>query len=387
MNENIVHITYKDKEIYLVKTAHVSKNSIEDVKEAYETYKPDSICIELDSERYKNLENKNTWQDTDIFKIIKEKKVGYLLVNLILANFQKRMAKSLGSNTGGEMIEGIKLAKENNLELVLADRSIKTTFSRIWSKLGFIEKAKLLASIIVSIFENDEISEEELKSLKESDALEAALNEVSIEFPILKEVLVDERDKYLSDKIKKAKGHTIIAIIGAAHANGIVRNIENNYNIKDFEIIEKPSTASKLIKWLIPTFILFMVIYTLIVNKDMGITQIKSWVLWNGGLSALGALISGGHIITILVAFIMAPITSLSPLLTAGIFTGITESYIRKPKVKDFENMSNDSQTLKGFYSNKVLRILLVTFLSSIFSALATFISGLDIFKNFLSIL
>ena len=217
MCENIVKLNYQDKQIYLVKTAHVSKTSIEDVDKCIEEVKPDSICIELDEQRYEKLENPEKWRDTDIVKVIKEKQVGYLMVNVILSSFQKRMAKSLGSTSGGEMMEGIRLAKENNLNLVLADRPIKTTFSRIWNMLGGKEKFKLLVSIISSIFSDEEISEEELSKLKEADALEAALGEISKEFPVVKKVLVDERDQYLAQKIKTAPGKKIVAIIGAAH--------------------------------------------------------------------------------------------------------------------------------------------------------------------------
>jgi len=386
MNENIIKINYKDKEIYLIKTAHISKTSIDDVTNTFNDINPDTICIELDKDRYESLKNKKSWADTDIFKIIKNKQVGYLMVNLILANFQKRMAKSLDTNSGGEMMEGIKLADEYHKNLVLADRSVKTTFSRIWSKLHFLEKCKLLATIIASIFDNEEISEEELSSLKEADALESALKDVSKEFPTVKEVLVDERDKYLADKIKKAPGNKIIAIIGAAHSLGIQKYINDEYDINEFEKIEKHISLSSIIKWFIPLFIVFMILFTLIQNKDMGIDQIKSWVLYNGIFCALGTIIAGGHPITILVGFISAPITSLSPLLTAGFFTAITESYFRKPQVKDFENMSSDTQSIKGFWKNKVTRIFLVFLLSSLFSSLATFISGADIFKNFFNL-
>ncbi len=145
----------------------------------------------------------------------------------------------MDTNTGGEMLEGIAQAKENDLELVLADRPIKTTFSRIGSKLDFKEKIKLIMAIVSSIFDDEEISEEELQQLKQSDALETALNEVAKEFPIMKEILVDERDAYLAQKIKTAKGNKIVAIIGAAHANGIERNITKDIDTDALEIIEK----------------------------------------------------------------------------------------------------------------------------------------------------
>ena len=384
MNENIVKLNYKDKEIYLVKTAHVSKNSINDVKECIGEVKPDSICIELDEDRYKKISDPEKWSDTAIVKVIKEKKVGFLLVNLILASFQRRMAINMDSNSGAEMLEGIKQAKELNVPLVLADRPIKTTFSRIWNSLGLYEKSKLLVSIIGSIFDDEEISEEDLQALKEADALEAALNEVGKEFPNVKKILVDERDAYLSSKIKNAPGKKIVAIIGAAHAGGIERNLDKDIDINELNVVKKKKGISSIIKWLIPIAIISIIIYTLWSNRDAGLSQIKSWILWNGTLSAIGTLLAFGHPLSILTAFVMAPITSLNPLLAAGWFAGLVEAMIRKPKVKDFENLGEDTNTLKGFWKNRVTRILLIVVFANVFSSIGTFISGLDIFTTFL---
>lgn len=386
MNENIVKVNYKDKEIYLVKTAHVSKNSINDVRECIDEVKPDAICIELDEDRFKKLNEPDKWRETDIIKIIKEKKVGFLLVNIILSSFQRRMAKNMDTSSGGEMLEGIKASKELNVPLVLADRPIRITFSRIWNSLGINEKSKLLVSIIGSIFDDEEISEEDLAALKEADALEAALNEVGKEFPVVKKILVDERDEYLSSKIKNANGKKIVAIIGAAHANGLIKALDKDVDTKQLEEVNKKNGIGSIIKWLIPIAILSAIIYTLITNRDVGISQIKSWILWNGTLSALGVLLALGHPLSILTAFVMAPITSLNPLLAAGWFAGIVEAMIRKPKVKDFENLGEDTSSLKGFWKNRVTRILLVVVFANVFSSIGTIISGLDIFSKLFSL-
>lgn len=384
MNDNVVKLEYKGKEIYLVKTAHVSKNSIEDVRNTVEEINPDSICIELDKQRYEKLSNPNQWRDTDIIKIIKDKQVGYLLVNLILASFQRRMAKNMDSTSGAEMMEGIKLSKERNIHLVLADRSVKTTFSRIWNKLELKEKSKLILGIIDSMFDNEEISEEELQKMKQADELEAALLEVSKEFPNVKKVLVDERDQYLSSKIKNAPGTKIVAIIGAAHAKGIENNLNNDVDIKELEDVTKKKSY---LPWLIPIIIIGLILYTLISNRNVGIEAIKGWIIWNGSLSALGTLLAGGHILSIITAFVMAPITSLNPLLASGFFAGFVEATIRKPKVKDFEDLANDTATIKGFWKNRVTKVLLVVLFANIFSSLGTFVSSIDVVRKFIEAL
>ena len=384
MCENIVKLNYQDKQIYLVKTAHVSKTSIEDVDKCIEEVKPDSICIELDEQRYEKLENPEKWRDTDIVKVIKEKQVGYLMVNVILSSFQKRMAKSLGSTSGGEMMEGIRLAKENNLNLVLADRPIKTTFSRIWNMLGGKEKFKLLVSIISSIFSDEEISEEELSKLKEADALEAALGEISKEFPVVKKVLVDERDQYLAQKIKTAPGKKIVAIIGAAHSLGIEKYLNDDIDLAELEKVEKKKSFTSYLKYVVPIAIVLMIAYTIIKNRDVGLQQIRSWILWNGGLSAIGVILALGHPLSVLTAFIASPITSLNPLLASGWFAGLVEATIRKPKVKDFEDLSEDTSSFKGFWKNRVTRTLMVVIFANLFSTIGTLISGIDIVKKFI---
>ena len=388
MNENIVKINYLDKEIYLVKTAHVSKNSVEDVRTCVEEVNPDSICIELDQDRYNKLTEPEKWRETDIVKIIKEKQVGFLLVNVILSSFQKRMAKTMDSTSGAEMMEGIRLSKERNINLVLADRSVKTTFSRIWHKLSGKEKLHLLTSSFESVFSDEEITEEDIAKLKEADALEAALLDIGKEFPTVKEVLVDERDKFLCEKIRTAPGKKIVAIIGAAHSLGINKYINDSIDCNKLNVIEKKKvTTSSVIKWLLPLALIGIIIYTIINNKDTGIEQLLSWVIWHGSLSALGVICALGHPLSILTAFVTSPITSLNPLLAAGWFAGIVEATIRKPKVKDFEDIAEDTATVKGFWKNRVTRILLVVIFANLFSTIGTFISGVDIIKKFLEIL
>ncbi len=385
MNANFVSLKYGEKEITLVKTAHISKNSVADVEEAVALINPDSICVELDKDRYETLNNREAWRENDIVKVIKDKKVGYLMVNIILASFQKRMAKKMDNTSGQEMITGIRLAKEGNKHLVLADRSIKTTFTRIWNKLTFMGKVKLLYTIVLSIFDDEDITEADLEELKKGDALEAAINDIGKGFPVVKEVLVDERDRYLAYKIKNAPGNKIVAVIGAAHANGIIKNIPLDDHIEELDDTAKKKGFGSLIKWLIPIAIVLMIVITFFHNQEVGLNQIKSWLLWNGGLSALGVLICLGHPLSILTAFVAAPITSLNPLLAAGWFAGLMEAAIRKPKVKDFEDLANDTATLKGFWHNRVTHILMVVIMANVFSTIGTIVSGLGIFGSFIS--
>lgn len=380
-----VTLQIDDKEIIFIGTAHVSKASAEEVKECIELYQPDCVCIELDEDRYETLQQPNKWKNTDILQVIKSNRAGYLLANIILSSYQRKIATKMDVSTGQEMMQGIESAKEIDAQIALVDRKIQTTFTRIWRKHSFWQKCKLIVLLISAIFDDEEISEEDLENLKQSETLEAALSEVSKQFPVVSDVLVHERDQVLAYKIKNAPGKRIVAILGAAHIPGVKEEIFKEQDIEELESVPQLSLFDKLKKWFIPFLLVVLVLSTFSLDSETGLSQIKSWILWNGTLSALGTLLVKGHLFSILTAFIMAPITSLSPLLAAGWFSGIMEAWIRKPKVSDFENISEDVTSFKGFFKNKVTHILLVVIAANLFSTLGTIIGGLDIVKSFLS--
>lgn len=382
--ENITRIYLEDKEFILIGTAHVSKQSAEQVKEVIESERPDSVCIELDEQRYQSMMAGETWKEMDVFKVIKQKKATLLLMNLLISSFQKRVAKQFGIKPGQEMVQGIESAREVGANLVLADRNIQITFSRIWHGIGLWGKARLLAQIIFSIFSDENISEEELEKLKSQDMLDAMLEDFTVSFPRLKVPLIDERDQYLAQRIKEAPGNKIVAVLGAAHVPGIKEEIKKEHNLAALSQLPAKSKWPKIIAWTIPFLILGVIGYTFYANRSAGVNQTMSWVLWNGLFSAMGALIAFGHPVTIMTAFVVAPLSSLNPLVAAGWFAGIVEAYIRRPNVKDFENLSEDVFTLKGFWRNKVTRILLIVTLTNLGSTLGTVIGGADVIRLFI---
>ena len=385
MENNVITINLDGKEITLIPTAHVSKQSVELVEKTIDEVHPDSICIELDQDRYNSLTDPDRFRNTDIVKIIREKRVAMLLVNLILANYQKKMAANLSSTSGAEMLMGINKAKELNAQLIMADRSVQTTFKRIWANMGFKDKIQMLSAVISAIFDDEEISEEDLANLQQSDILNSALKVVSVKVPRVAEVLVDERDRYLASKIRHAPGSRVVAILGAAHTLNVPKYIQQEYDISQLDEIPPKKTSSKIIGWVIPVLIIIAILFSFKVNADIGLKQLKTWIIFNGTLSALGALLGGGHPLSILVAFLAAPITSLNPLLASGWFAGLTEAWLRKPTVEDFEKLSDDTSTFKGFWKNKVSRILLIVLLASLGSSIGTFASGLSIFSSLIN--
>ncbi|MBP1971318.1 pheromone shutdown-related protein TraB [Virgibacillus natechei] len=382
--ENITRIHIDDKEFILIGTAHVSRNSAEQVKEVIEAENPDSVCVELDEGRYNSIKDGNKWRDMDIFKVVKEKKATLLLMNLAISSFQNRIAKQFNIKPGQEMIQGIESAEEANAELVLADRNIQTTFSRVWRNIGLKGKAMLLMQVIAGIFSKETISEEEMENMKSQDTLNAMLKEFTASFPKLKTPLIDERDQYLSQKIKEAPGEKVVAILGAAHVPGIKEEINKDHDLKRLSEIPAKSKVPKIIGWAIPILILSIIAYTFYANPSAGVQQTISWALWNGSFSAIGAIIALGHPLAVITAFVAAPITSLNPLLAAGFFAGIVQTMIRRPNVADFESLSEDVFSVKGFWSNKVTRILLLVVLTNLGSSLGTLIGGADVIRLFI---
>ena len=385
LNSKNIHILKKDgKEILLVGTAHVSKDSAREVKELIEQEKPDSVCVELCSARYNSINNRNKWKNMDIITIIKQKKALLLLVNLILSSFQKRLAQQLGINPGQEMIQAILSAKEINAHLVLADRDIQVTFTRVWKKLSLWGKMRILFMLIFSMFAKEKISEEEIERLKSEDILTAALSELARSFPRLKNTLIDERDQYLAEKIKLAPGDKVIAIVGAGHVPGIKKEIDKEHDLSTLTKIPSTSNYIKVLVWGIPLAIIAIIASTFTYSPPAGFDQITQWFLWNGSLSALGALIAMAHPFSIITAFIAAPFSSLNPLLAAGWFAGIVEALIRRPRVEDFEQLG-DITTLKDFFRNRVTKILIVVALANLGSMAGTFIGGAKVIQLFIN--
>lgn len=381
MKDKLIRIDYHGKEIILIPTAHVSQESAKLVRETIEEEKPDSICIELDEQRYKNLKNPDAWKNTNIIDIIKQKKVTLLIANLILSSYQKNIAKKLKTKPGQEMIEGMKASEEFGINLVLADRSIQTTFMRIWRKMGFFERIKLFFSLM-SIDDDEDVSEEDLQKLIERDNLELAIEDMGKDYPQIAATLLHERDKYLAYNIKNAPGDKVIAILGAAHTPGVEEEVFKEQNIEELNKIPPKSLAGKVIPWLIPILIVVLIGLGFKQSMNTGMAQIKSWFLFNSVLAALLTALCLPHPLSVLTAFVVAPFTSINPMLACGWFAGLVEASLKKPTVEDVNNIPEDIFSIKAWIHNKFLKALLVVILANIGSSIGTIIAGSKIIQS-----
>jgi pheromone shutdown-related protein TraB len=386
-SETLHHLTHGDKTVILVGTAHVSMESVQQVEQIIRELRPDTVCVELCPSRYQSIRQRERWQETDIIKVIKEKKSFLLLSNLLLASFQKRIAKKFNIKPGAEMIKAIETAEEVGAEIHLADRDIRITLARTWRAMGLWSKTKLMFQLILSLGEVEEIKAEDIEKMKQEDVLESLLAEVGKSLPVLKDILIDERDQYLADKIKKAPGQKIVAVVGAGHVQGIKKYWNKDINSQTLEQLPPRKKITGLLKWLIPGAIIAMFIAGFFYGgAKAGQDMLIWWVAANAILAGLGAIIALAHPATIISSMLAAPLTSLNPMIAAGWVSGLVEAFSRKPKVKDLETLPDDILSVRGFWRNKVTRILLVVVFTNLGSSIGTFVAFPVIVKLLLGV-
>ena len=376
-DEMIHHLKVDDKEISLIGTAHVSKESVKLVEQVIDAEKPDTVCVELCQSRFQAFKQGATWQETDIIKVIREKKAFILLSNLILASFQRRIADKLDIRPGQEMLQAIQSAEEIDANVHLADRDIRITMSRTWRVMGLWRKLKLIFQLILSLGEIDDIKKEDIEKLKQQDVLDTVLSEVGKVHPEIRKTLIDERDQYLAEKIRTAPGKKIVAVVGAGHVPGIKTHWDSAIDLKDLETLPtKKKGVGTLFKWLLPISIFLLFVYGFFIGgADSGADMVTWWILANGILAGMGAIVALAHPLTILSSVMAAPLTSMNPMIAAGWVSGLVEAFSRKPKVRDFENLPQDILSIRGFWRNKVTRILLVVVFTNLGSAVGTFVA------------
>ena len=385
-------LRFGNKQIVLIGTAHVSKESCEQVVQEIGEEKPDCIAIELDEERLASMKNPDSWKNLDIVKVLKENKGFVLMANLVLSSFQKRLGAQVGVKPGDEMRAALEEAEKQNIPTVMVDRPIQTTLKRAWASNSFWGKIKLLSALIASVFETDTISAEEIEKLKNSNEMDAMMAELAEYLPSVKKVLIDERDEFLANKIWESKGEKVLAVLGAGHLPGVERQLEKlakneaSSDTSEISKIPAPGIGGKIAGFVFPALIVGLIVAGFFTGGAISsLEMLVRWLLWNGSLAALGTLLALGHPLAILVGFFGAPIATLNPVLGVGLFTGLTQAWARKPKVEDMENLQEDMTSLKKIYRNRILRVLLVFILSSIGGVIGNFIAVPALFTSLIN--
>ncbi|MEW6488976.1 MAG: TraB/GumN family protein [Thermodesulfobacteriota bacterium] len=367
------------KTVYLVGTAHVSQRSVEEVRRAVEELVPACVCVELDAQRLEALRDPNRWRDLNLAAAVRQGRGAFLLANLALSSFQRRLGLHTGVKPGAELLEAVVAAEERGAAVELVDRPIRTTLLRVWRRTGFWKKIRLFSALLGSAFESPELGEEELAKLREGDALATLLKDLGEALPEAKEILIDERDRYMAAKIRRAPGGTVVAVVGAGHLPGIVRELGTGVAEADLALLDAippKSVASRAVPWAIPGVVLALFAVGFFFGDASKVREAAwAWVLANGGFAALGAFLALGHPASIAAAFVAAPLTSLNPTVGAGMVTGAVQAWVGKPRVRDLESLLDDLSHWKGWWANRVSRVLLVFFFSNLGSSVGTFVA------------
>ncbi len=377
----------------LVGTAHVSRASAEAVRELAGRPEFDAIAVELCPARYDALKAERKWTDLDLYRIVREGKAGLVMANLALSAYQRRIAEQFGIEPGAEMRAAVKAAAERGVPLQLVDRDLALTLKRSYASVPWYKRFYLMSGLLAGMVSSDEIDEESIEKLKEGDILESTFTEFASTSPELYEALIAERDRYMAARLRQEIAgqqdsgiRNVLVVIGAGHMAGLAQHLQedgSNAQSVRTELEQVPPRAwwPRAIPWAIMVLVLAGFALGFSRSPELGWSLVLIWVLINGGLAALGALVARAHPLTILSAVIAAPITSLNPTIAAGMVSGLVESWLRKPKVADLERLHLDITTVKGWFNNRATRILLVFFFTNLGSAIGTWVAGFKIFE------
>jgi pheromone shutdown-related protein TraB len=382
-------ITRDGVHYYLLGTAHVSRTSVDAVTELADSGQFDAIAVELCPARHQALTKQQQWKDMDLYRIIRERKAGLVMANLALGAYQRRIAEQFGIEPGAELKAAADAAVSHDLPLQLIDRDLATTLKRSYRAVPWYKRMMLTTGLIMSTVSSEEIDEEQIEKLKEGDILESTFTEFAEQSPELYESLIGERDRFMAARLRQENNHNagkrVLVVIGAGHLEGLAKYLETaeqdpKSEVDQLSVLPPAARWPKLVPWVIAALVLTGFWIGFSRSPELGWQLVTLWVVINGSLAALGALIARGHPVTIISAMIAAPLTSLNPAVAAGMVTGVVESWLRKPKVSDLEKLRDDATTVKGWFKNPATRILLVFFFSNLGSAIGTWVAGFQIF-------
>ena len=373
----------------LLGTAHVSRASADKVREMLESGEYDAVAIELCPSRHNAIVNPDSLSKMDLFEVIKQRKAPMVAASLALGAYQQRLAEQFDIKPGEEMRAAIEIADKKKLPVMLIDREIGVTLKRVYRNVPWWKRINLFSGLLASVITREKVSEEEIEKLKQGDMLETAFSQFATEASDLYVPLIDERDRFMAAHLQQAADDkdykNVLAVIGAGHMNGMTKYLQDGQE-EPRSVIDNLNNlppAGKFLKWL-PWLIVALVFTGFYIgfqrSPDLGWQLVWDWVLINGALCAIGAALAGAHILTIIGAFIAAPITSLNPTIGAGMVTASLEIFFRRPQVSDFSKLRTSATSLKGWWNNRVTRTLLVFLLSTLGSAVGTYVAGFKIF-------
>jgi pheromone shutdown-related protein TraB len=381
-------------EYVILGTAHVSRASMEAVETLSTRENFDAIAVELCESRARSMRDPDSFKHMDLFQVIRQGKTGMVAASLVLGSFQKRLAEQYGIEPGAEMRAAMRGADETGRPLWLIDRDVGVTLKRAWRSLGLGEKFNVLAGLLGSLFEREDIAEEDIEKLKSGDMLEGAFSEFARSSQALYRGLISERDIYMAARLREEAAQRsdlrkVLVVIGAGHMKGLSRQLQEQDappadQIASLNGIPRGSRWPKYIGLALMLGIFAAIGFAFHRNTALGTEALLTWVLCTGVLAALGAIIAGGHPLSVITSFIAAPLKPLRMAIPAGAVAALTEVWLRKPRVSDFETMRDDIGHWRGWWSNRVVRVFLLFTLVNIGTIAGEYIAGVHILNSLL---
>jgi len=362
-------------------TAHVARSSVEAVRHHIEAFEPDVVAVELCPTRHEALRSDRRLDREGLLKVVKEGKAPLVLLQSLLAAEQRRMGLSEGEQPGAELLAAVQEAEARALEVELVDRDIQTTLRRAWRTMRMRERARLLWALIAEEDEGDEALDLETM-LGDGDLLSDLLDELRTISPGAGRVLIDERDAYIAEKVRRleARGRVLV-VVGAGHLRGIAQRLDEEQgpeetDLEPLERLPQPGFARKAMPWVLPLAVLGLVAWNLSRGSvDEVVALLTVWTAANAVLAALGCLIARGHPLAVLTAALASPITSLNPTLAAGWFAGYVQMRLVEPTAEDLTTFLR-LERVGDFWSNRAGRVLLVTALSNLGSMAGAWVAA-----------
>ncbi len=374
----------------LLGTAHVSRSSADKVRELLESDGGgfDAVAVELCPSRYNAILNPDSLSRMDLFAVIRENRVYMVAASLALSAYQQRLADQFGIEPGAEQRMAIQQAQAHDLPVLLIDRELGVTLRRASRNLSWWKRLNLFSGLLAGVLSREQVSEEEIERLKQGDVLETTFAEFAQDRRDLYVPLIEERDRYMAARLQqevKQQGLTrVLAVVGAGHLKGLAEQValereRPEDELSALEQVPPPSRLWRLLPWIIVAVILAVFAYGFTKSPALGWNLVLDWVLINGSLSAFGTLLAGAHPLTVLGAFCAAPLTSLNPTIGAGMVAAAIELSLRRPSVGDFSSLRDDIVGLRGWWHNRVSRVLLVFMFATLGSAIGTYAAGFRI--------
>lgn len=398
LNEQpLERVVRDDIEYVVLGTAHVSPASVAAVKTIIDTERFDAIAVELCPSRAASMRDPEAFRQMDLFQVIRQGKTGLVAASLILSSFQKRLADQYGIEPGAEMLAAMDGAEAQHRPLWLVDRTVSTTLRRAWHNVGWWQRMGLAGGLLGSVFDRSEVPQQDIEQLKQRDLLEGAFSEFASQSEPLYRSLIAERDSYMAARLRAEAAslpprddgvrRKVLVVIGAGHLQGLVRQIREQQQppVELCRQLDETPAPARWPKWLALGLVLaiFATIgYAFYRNPSLGTHALEQWILLTGGLAAAGAIMAGGHPLSVVAAFVAAPLKPFRPGIPSGAVSAMVEAALRRPRVADFDTLRDDISHWRGWWKNRVARVLLNFFLVCFGTIAGEYIAGFHILSS-----